>query len=82
MFKAYLLLKTLDGSRKEFYLGGYHSISRCLAILENEIDSYDRDSEGKFYTNPEFTYGGFKTNFLTVEHKIIGVRCGSDLLEQ
>lgn len=75
-FKAYLLLQATDGKKKQdFYLGGYSSLSRCVTLIEDEIEGYDRDLAGRFYTNVDFTYGGHKTKSLTVEHQIIGFRC-------
>lgn len=76
-FKAYLILKATSGEIREFYLGGYSTLSRCIAVLDNEIDSYERETNGKFFTNTAFTYGGFKTESLRVENQIAGAKCSN-----
>lgn len=74
-FKAYLNLQGQTGQIENFYLGSYDSLESCIELIEFEAKSYERDQGRKFYTNAEFSYGGFKSDSLPVEHLIVGAQC-------
>ncbi len=74
-YKAYLILQDKFGTVHNFYLGGYHELVDCVQVIESEVKAYDIENSGRFYTNLEKDYGGFKTDALTVEHIIVGIEC-------
>ena len=72
--KAYLIVKRPTGERADFYLGGYNSQADCTRLLVSEVGSYEKDQGGEFWTNPAFTYGGFKQKGWE-QNTILGSMC-------
>ena len=71
--KAFLILKNEDEIERDFFIGGYEEISKCLDVLKYETESYERKN-GEFWTNPEFNYGGVRQDGW-VRNQITGAKC-------
>ena len=70
---ALLVLRDEQGRTREFFLGGYNSVSECADLLKYEVDSAaERGNE--FWTNPEFNYGGVAQEGW-IRHTVVGARC-------
>jgi len=72
-YKATLILRANDGSIRDFYIGGSRSQNDCLEILKYEINSA-QEHQNQFWTNPDFTYGGFEEPGWNRNY-IVGTRC-------
>ena len=72
--KAYLIVQRPDGTKADFYLGGYKNQADCAKLVNSEVSSYQSDQGGEFWTNPGFTYGGFKQAGWE-RNVILGSRC-------
>ena len=57
---ATLKLRADDGTVRDFYLGGYDSVDECMKVVADETESAAVDRNDEFWTNLEYTYGGFK----------------------
>lgn len=72
--KGYLILRRPDGNRAEFYLGGFHANSECVNTLLNEVQASEDDRSNLFWTNADFSYGGYKQPGWE-QNVVLGVRC-------
>lgn len=74
-FMAYLVLQDVNGTIRDFELGGYARLEKCIGVIAYEAGNYERERNRKFYTNADFDYGGYRADGLTVEHVIVGAKC-------
>jgi hypothetical protein len=72
--KAYLILQRPDGTRAEFALGGYPTLRQCSEVVTYEITASERDHDGMFGTNSDFTYGGVPQEGWD-NNRVLGGRC-------
>ncbi|WP_230280507.1 hypothetical protein [Croceicoccus sp. Ery15] len=72
--EAFLVLRADDGAIRDFYLGGYDTMSECHDILAYEIETAEQDRNSEFWTNPDFTYGGYPSDGWT-RNVIVEAKC-------
>ena len=74
-YKGYLILENKYETIKYFSLGEYSSLGNCIKSIEYEYKIHKRKQNGNFFTNNDYTYGGFRTESIRIENKIVGIKC-------
>ncbi len=72
--EAFLVLRADDGTVRDFNLGGYDTMSSCHDILSSESETAEKDRNSEFWTNSDFTYGGYSSDGWN-RNVIIGAKC-------
>lgn len=71
---ATLTLRADDGTVRDFYLGGYETVADCMDMVASETRSAAADRNDEFWTNPDFSYGGFEEKGWT-RNIVVGGKC-------
>lgn len=71
---ATISLRADDGIVRDFYLGGYDSVDECLEMVASEAEASAADRNNEFWTNSDYSYGGFQQEGWT-RNVVVGGKC-------